>query len=93
MATARCRFGLYLRVAVNGSAPVIQRIVGVFPRKREVSDAGELLRGLGVRLVLDRDAATAELQLGEQAKFYPSDAALASWMAQADKGRAVVVYE
>ena len=35
----------------------------------------------------------AQLQLGEQARFFPSDAALASWMAQADEGRALVVYE
>jgi DNA polymerase-3 subunit alpha len=33
------------------------------------------------------------LALGEQAKFFPSDAALASWMAQADQGQAVIVYE
>ena len=93
LATARCRFGKYLKVAVNGAAPDIQRIVRDFPPKREVSDAGELLRGLNVRLVLEREAATAELQLGEQAKFYPSDAALASWTAQAYKGLAQVVYE
>jgi DNA polymerase-3 subunit alpha len=36
---------------------------------------------------------TAELQLGDAAKFYPTDAALASWMAQADRGLAQVVYE
>jgi DNA polymerase-3 subunit alpha len=34
-----------------------------------------------------------DLQLGEQARFYPSDAALAGWRAQADQGQAVVVYE
>ena len=35
----------------------------------------------------------AQVQLGDQAQFFPSDAALASWMAQADEGRAAVVYE
>jgi DNA polymerase-3 subunit alpha len=64
-----------------------------FPPKREVSDQGELVRGLGVRLWVKRDQAVAELQLGEEAKFFPSDAALASWMAQADQGRAQIVYE
>lgn len=93
LATARCRFGKYLKVAVNGTAPDIQRLVREFPPKREMSEQGELLRGLTVRLFVQRDEATAELQLGEQAKFFPSDAALASWMAQADKGRAQVVYE
>jgi DNA polymerase-3 subunit alpha len=93
LATARCRFGKFLRVAVNGKAPDIKRLVREFPPKREISEQGELVRGLGVRLWLKRDAAVAELQLGEEAKFFPSDAALASWMAQADQGRAQIVYE
>ena len=38
-------------------------------------------------------AAVAELQLGESARFYPTDAALAAWMAQAGSGSATVVYE
>lgn len=93
LATARCRFGKYLKVAVNGKAPDIERLVRDFPPKREVSDQGELVRGLGVRLLVQRDAASAELQLGEAAKFFPSDAALASWMAQAHEGQAQIVYE
>jgi DNA polymerase-3 subunit alpha len=93
LATARCRFGKYLKVAVNGAAPDISRLVREFPPRREMSEQGELLRGLPVRLVVQRAQAIAELQLGEQAKFFPSDAALASWMAQADKGLAQVVYE
>ena len=31
LATARCRFGKFLRVAVNGKAPDIQRLVREFP--------------------------------------------------------------
>ncbi|MGA0569313.1 DNA polymerase III subunit alpha [Variovorax sp. VNK109] len=93
LATARCRFGKFLRVAVNGKAPDIQRLLNDFPPKREYSDQGELVRGLAVRLQVHRQGATAELQLGEDAKFFPSDAALASWMAQADQGAASIVYE
>jgi DNA polymerase-3 subunit alpha len=56
-----------------------------------------LVRGLPVRLVLERRsedlAARAELALGEAAKFFPNDAALASWMAQADQGQARIVYD
>ena len=37
--------------------------------------------------------ATAEVQLGEQAKFFPTDAALAGWIAQADGGKAHIAYE
>ncbi len=93
LATARCRFGKYLKVAVNGTVPDIQRLLRDFPPRREVSEQGELVRGLGVRLVVQRETAQAELQLGEQAKFFPSDAALASWMAQAHGGQAQIVYE
>jgi DNA polymerase-3 subunit alpha len=93
LATARCRFGKYLKVAVNGTAPDIERLLRDFPARKEMSEQGELVRGLGVRLLVQRESAVAELQLGEQAKFFPSDAALASWMAQAHGGQAQIVYE
>jgi len=93
LATARCRFGKYLKVAVNGTVPDIQRLVRDFPPKKEMTEQGELLRGLPVRLEVLREEARAELQLGEQAKFFPTDAALASWIAQAYQGQAQVVYE
>lgn len=95
--TARCKFGKYLRVAVNGSAPDISRMVRDFPPRREMSEQGEISRGLPVRLSLrrqnDMGGATAELHLGEAARFFPTDAALASWMAQADRGLVQIVYE
>ncbi|MDZ4143242.1 MAG: DNA polymerase III subunit alpha [Burkholderiales bacterium] len=90
---ARCRFGKFLRVAVNGAAPDVARLLRDHPPRREVSEHGELVRGLPVRLSLQRKAVKAELQLGDEARFFPTDAALASWMAQADQGRAVIVYE
>ncbi len=95
--SARCRFGKYLRVAVNGRAPEVAKLIKAFPPQREVTEQGELFRGLTVRLKLERKAdnvaASAELALGEQAKFFPSDAALSSWIAQADQGKAEIVYE
>jgi DNA polymerase-3 subunit alpha len=94
---ARCRFGKYLRVAVNAAAPDISRLVKEFPARREMTEQGELLRGLPVRLSVERQhaavCARAELQLGDEARFFPSDAALASWSAQAAQGQAVIVYE
>jgi DNA polymerase-3 subunit alpha len=88
---ARCRFGKYLRVAVNAAAPDISRLVKEFPARREMTEQGELLRGLPVRLSVERQhaavCARAELQLGDEARFFPSDAALASWSAQAAQGR------
>src|SRR5262249_10105603 len=97
LATARCRFGKYLKVAVNGRKPDVARLVKQFPPKREISEQGALVRGLNVRLALfcegSEGNALAELALGEEAKFFPSDAALAGWMAQADQGKSIVVYE
>jgi DNA polymerase-3 subunit alpha len=70
-----------------------------------MTDQGELVRGLLVRFALERlpgdssagtpaeEGAYAELQLGDAARFYPSDAALARWRSQADAGRAVIAYE
>jgi len=90
---ARCRFGKYLRVAVNGTVPDVARIVREHPARVEASEQGNLVRGLGVRLQVLREGANAEIELGENAKFFPSDAALASWMAQAHQGQAQIIYE
>ena len=91
--TARCRFGKYLRVAVNGRAPDIAAVVRDFPPQRETTEHGELLRALPVRLAVWRETARCELQLDDRASFYPTDAALARWMAQAHEQRAEVVYD
>jgi DNA polymerase-3 subunit alpha len=95
--TARCRFGKFLRVAVSGKAPDVRRLLSEYPPQVEQTEHGDLLRGLPVRLLIERrqekGGVMAQVQLGDQAQFFPSDAALASWMAQADEGRAAVVYE
>jgi DNA polymerase-3 subunit alpha len=94
---ARCRFGKFLRVAVNGHAPDVARILKAFPAQREDTEQGELVRGLGIRLSLTRSSdagsASAELQLSDAMRFFPTDAALAQWRAQADQGQAVIVYD
>jgi DNA polymerase-3 subunit alpha len=90
---ARCRFGKFLRVAVNGTAPDIARILRDHPARVEASEQGDLVRGLGVRLHVQREGATADVALGDAAQFFPSDAALASWMAQAHEGQAQIVYD
>ena len=94
---ARCRFGKYLGVTVNGCLPDVARLLAAHPPQREITEQGELLRGLGLRLSVMRPGLAGpisfDLQLGDEVRFYPSEAALASWRAQADAGRAVVVYE
>ena len=90
---ARCRFGKYLRVQVNGNAPNLSRLLQDFAPRVDSSEQGDLVRGLSVRLHILREGAQAELELGDEAKFFPSDAALASWMAQAYQGQAQIIYE
>ena len=93
LAAARCRFGKYLRVAVNGSVPPVAEVLRDFPSRRLVSEQGDLPQGLTVRLALHREAASGELDLGEAARFYPTDAALDRWRAGAHHGQAAVVYD
>ncbi|MDP9044809.1 MAG: DNA polymerase III subunit alpha [Pseudomonadota bacterium] len=93
LASARCRFGKYLRVAVNGSAPPVAEVLREFPSRKIATEAGDLPQGLTVRLALQRASASAELDLGEAARFYPTDAALDRWRASAHHGQAAVVYE
>jgi DNA polymerase-3 subunit alpha len=93
LAAARCRFGKYLRVAVNGQPPAVAALVREFPPRRELTELGEVARGLPVRLALLRQGAQCELQLDDRALFFPTDAALASWMAQAHERRADIVFD
>jgi DNA polymerase-3 subunit alpha len=98
---ARCRFGKVLRVTVETGPgrkpPDLSRLFKDFPAQREATELGEVWRGLGVRLALtcrsDEGAAKADLQLGEQARFFPSNAALASWWAQMAPGTAEIAYD
>ena len=90
---ARCRFGKFLRVAVNGTAPAVAQLVREFPPRREQTEQGERVRGLPVRLAVQRSGAQCELQLDDRALFFPTDAALASWTAQAHDRRAEIVFD
>ena len=82
---------------MGGKAPDVARMIKEYPPRREMTEQGELVRGLGVRLALSRQGeagtACAELQLGDSARFFPSNAALAGWRVQADQGQATIVYE
>jgi len=93
LSMARCRFGKYLKLTVNGTPPDIDRMIKDFPPQIEETEQGELVKGLPVRLKLLRDQITAEIQLGNRIKFFPSDAALASWMVQAHDGQSQIIYD
>jgi DNA polymerase III subunit alpha len=93
LAGARCRFGKYLRVEVNGSVPPVAEVLRDFPSRRSQTEHGEIQEGLRVRLQLHRREAVGELDLGDAARFYPSDGALERWQAGTAHGRVAIVYE
>ena len=93
LAGARCRFGKYLRVEVNGSVPPVAEVLRDFPSRRSQTEHGEIQEGLRVRLQLHRRDATGELDLGDAVRFYPSDGALERWQTGAAHGRVDIVYE
>ena len=93
LAQARCRFGKYLKLTVNGAIPDVAGLIKEFPPKKEQNEHGELVKGLNVRMHLLRDDIQAEIELGNSARFYPSDAAIAGWTHQAYMGQAKVIYD
>ncbi len=91
--TARARFGRYLVVEPAQQLPPVAELVRTSPARRVDSEQGELVQGLSVRLRLRRTRATAELDLGDDARIWPSDEALLRWRQGAPGGRADIVYE
>jgi DNA polymerase-3 subunit alpha len=91
--SARARFGRYLSVAVNGKAPPVADVLRTWPPKKVETDQGALTQGLSIRLQVWREQAEAAIDLGDAARFWPSDEALARWKTLAHEGRAAVVYE
>jgi DNA polymerase-3 subunit alpha len=70
----------------------VQQLIKEFPPKREATEQGDLVQGVQVRLMLQRSGATGELDLGDEGRFFPSDAALQRWR-QAAQGAAQLVYD
>jgi DNA polymerase-3 subunit alpha len=95
--SARCRFGKHLLLSLLNTTPDFERLMREFPQQKIQADQGEVRRGMSVRIALQRKApignVNAQLQLGDDARFYPSDAALASWTALAGLGKAQIVYD
>jgi DNA polymerase-3 subunit alpha len=92
---ARARFGRFLAVPLaelrDGSAPLAE-LVKTWPARRVETEEGESRQGLPVRLRLRRRGVAAEMDLGESAKFWPSDEALLRWRSLAG-GEVRIVYE
>jgi DNA polymerase-3 subunit alpha len=90
---ARSRFGRYLSVAVNGRVPPVADVIRTWPPRVQESEHGQMRQGLPIRILVSRERAEGMIDLGDDARFWPSDEALARWRTLAHEGRAVVVYE
>ena len=104
LAGARARFGRFLSMALAGGAagdagaarsgvPSLAELVKTWPARTEMTEQGEITLGLGLRLLVQRPAAVAELDLGDAGRFWPTDEALARCKALAQDGRAAIVYD
>jgi DNA polymerase-3 subunit alpha len=92
LAGARARFGRYLAVAVNGIPLPLQELLRQWPARKRHTEQGDLAQGLPVRLQLRRSDAAADLDLGDDARFWPCDEALERWRSVAHQGQASIVY-
>ena len=100
LTAARARFGRYLQLAMapmaGGQAKTLAELVRTWPPRLLQTEQGELTQGLPLRLLiasLARPSATAELDLGDAGRFWPTDAALARLKSIAAAGQAAIVYE
>ncbi|MCW5636499.1 MAG: DNA polymerase III subunit alpha [Rubrivivax sp.] len=93
LAAARARFARHLAVEVNGGLPPVGDVLKLWPSRRVDTEHGVLHQGLAVRLRLKRRKAVAEIDLGDEARFWPCDEALVRWRSLAEDGAATVVYE
>ena len=64
--------------AIGNIGPLTE-LVKQWPARRSSTEHGESVHGLGVRIKVRTDGALAELDLGDQGRFWPSDDALARW--------------
>jgi len=93
LAAARARFGRYLSVQVAGDIRPLAELVKQWPARRSSDEHGDVVQGLGVRIKVRTEGAAAELDLGDQGRFWPSDDALARWKQILPSQAPQVVYD
>jgi DNA polymerase-3 subunit alpha len=83
LGTSRARFARFLRIKATGQHCAVADLLREFPARRVPSpqaDLPESVQGLPIRVVIERVtadvSARAELELGDAARFFPSDQAL-----------------
>jgi len=99
MPAARAHWGRYLRVHAQEKRPDVAAIAREFPPYRanfseeEESNAQSLPVCMELWCQTPQDVVSVQVQLGQAACFYPSDAALAAWAAQVGSDKVRVVYK
>jgi len=100
MPAARAHWGRYLHVHAQEKRPDVAAIALEFPPHQTnfLDEAESSTQSLPVCMELrcqtpEGQATSVQVQLGQAARFYPSDAALAAWAAQVGRDRVRVVYK
>ena len=90
---ARARFGRHLALDVRAGLPPLDEVLRTWPAREVPGEHGSLRQGLPLRLYLWRAEAQAQIDLGDEARFWPCDEALMRCRSIARGGGARVVYE
>jgi DNA polymerase-3 subunit alpha len=81
-----------LSVSIDRQPLPLGELLRQWPARKRHTEQGDLEQGLGVRLQLRRADAMADLDLGDEARFWPCDEALQRWRSVAHEGQAKIVY-
>jgi len=92
MAAARARFGRFLSVTFQGHLPPLAEILARWPVCQVETPEGNTSLGLRIRYHCLNQSAKADIDLGPNVRFWPSDDALRHWAGLAHQGLAKVVY-
>lgn len=76
LAAARARFGRYVYVPVKQALPPLAELLRQWPAKRVEGEQGTVMQGLKVRTHHFLAQGQAQLDLGEDSRFWPSEEAL-----------------
>ena len=99
LATARCRHARFVRVLAKDQKLPVAEVLREFPARRIAApqpDLPDTWQGLPIKVVVERRqgdlAARGEIDLGENAKLFPSDQAIARFKELVPQGQVAVVY-
>jgi DNA polymerase III subunit alpha len=100
LGAARCRFARYLKLSVNDQLCPVNDLIRQYPARRLSAaepDLPDTVQGLGIRVAVHRTSAAlsakGEVDLGAEARFFPSDEALQCVRELMPDAKAELVYD